>query len=218
MDDIKLKSYTLKYNPEDPDDIFGIPNPKTDYDCASGKRRINPSVGLLRWYVISTGFDYIHKIVLKTRKYPDDPNDPDDPNEPNEPNEPISFSEEGLDILKEYLDKFPEKINCQNKEGYTALHLACRNSNSFSTERTVEFLLVNPDININLQNRKGETALHLACRNSKIFSTERTIEILLDHPDININLQDGKGETILHDACKYNEIKIVKMLLEYKTI
>ena len=86
MEEIKLKNYTLKYNPENPDDIFSIPDPKTDYKCSK--------------FVTTSGIDYIHKIVMLTKEHP-----------------------EAHDILKEYLDAFPDKINCQDDEGWTPLHL-----------------------------------------------------------------------------------------------
>ena len=69
-------------------------------------------------HVKSKGFDYIHKIVMLTERRP-----------------------EALSVLKDYLELYPEKINYQNKKGWTPLHLACRNSRTESTEETVELLL-----------------------------------------------------------------------------
>src|SRR3990172_4694177 len=98
----------------------------------------------------SKGFDYIHKIVMETNKHP-----------------------EALDVLKNYLAAFPDKINCQNEKGWTALHLACRNARIASTERTVELLLTYPGINVNLKDKNGNTAFHYACANSNKDSSER---------------------------------------------
>jgi len=184
MDDIILKNYTLKYNPEDPNYIFFIPNPNIYYKCSE--------------FAFSTGFDYIHKIVMKTREHP-----------------------EALNVLKDYLDKFPNKINCINDSGWTPLHLACRNSNADSTEETVWFLLSHPKIDVNLRVSHGRTALHLACQNSNTDSTEITVEILLSHPNTNVNLQDESGKTALILACEnsdfYSTEITVEILLSYSS-
>ena len=99
MEDIILPSYTLKYSREDPNDIFSEEHRRCyQPDTLSLFRIPDPNIS----YTCSEdrkskGFDYIHKIVLKIRRHP-----------------------EALDILKEYLETFPEKINCQNNEGYIA--------------------------------------------------------------------------------------------------
>ena len=186
MDDIILKNYTLKNDRNGFGGLFCIPDPNERYCCNSGDLTMSaPFTG--RYCVSSdicrsTGFDYIHNIVLRTRKHP-----------------------EALDILKEYLEAFPEKINCQNNEGYTALMLACKNSNRNSTNETVELLLAHPSIDVNLQNSERQTALYIAyifCNNS---STKRTLELLLAHPGIDVNLQDSDGWAILHHACRFSK-------------
>jgi len=180
MTEIKLKSYTLKSGRHG---IFCIPCPGILHKCSR--------------YVKSRGFDYIHKIVMKTKKYPI-----------------------AIDILKEYLDIFPKKINRQNDRGWTALHLACKNSKTKSTEETVEFLLSYSYINVNLQNDNGFTPLHLACElyNSS-DTTERTVKLLIKHPTIDVNLKNYCGETPLHLTCKSFRInRKIDILLTHPNI
>ena len=179
MTELKLPSYTLK---SDIGGIFGIPDPKFVYKLGFCKSTSN--------------FDYIHKIVLKTRKHP-----------------------EALDILKEYLEVFPDKINCQTSTGLTALHLACANSNFFSTERTVELLFNHPAINVNLPDKGGWSALHYACALSNTDSTERTVELLLLNSTVDVNLQTNHGITALHLLCDNSDTKeLIKLLLLNSTV
>ena len=135
MTEIKLKNYTLTTAP---DDIFIIPEPNAYY-CSN--------------YRTSKGFDYIHKIVMLTRKRP-----------------------EAINILKEYLEVYPAKINCQNDEGWTPLHISCRNSRTSSTEETVALLLGHSGININIQDYCGKTALHYACQHSNTNVVRKFLE------------------------------------------
>ena len=60
---------------------YTLPNPTIKYDCSSNNK--------------SSGFDFIHKIVLLTKKDPD-----------------------AINVLQEYLDLYPEKINFKNDEGW----------------------------------------------------------------------------------------------------
>ena len=75
-------------------------------------------------------------------------------------------------------------MNLQNNDGYTALMIAARYSNTTSTEKTVE-LLLKAGADVNIQNKKGYTALVLAARYSytksrqAMTSTEGTIKLLL---------------------------------------
>ena len=88
MEDIILQNYTLKYNPEDPNDIFSIPDRNIKYKCSPYNR--------------SKGFDYIHKIVLRTRNHP-----------------------EFLSILKEYLVAFLKNYPTANKDSAATVEVRC---------------------------------------------------------------------------------------------
>jgi ankyrin repeat protein len=163
----------------------------------------------------SKGFDYIHKIVMLTERRP-----------------------EALSVLKDYLELYPEKINCRNKKGWTPLHLACRNSRTESTEETVELLLSyssqehrrcslqdeqsSSNINVNLEDDEGCTALHMACKYSNEDSTERTVALLLGHPDINFDSQTIYGETSLSYACLNSNTnsseRTIELLLDHPNI
>ena len=219
MTEIKLKNYTLKYNPEDPYDIFGIPDPNSIYKCSR-------DCGI-------KGFDYIHKIVMLTGKHPEalailEEYLAEIPGKINCQNRtgwtPLKLAclnsrTDSTEETVEFLLSHPAiDINLQSINGGTALIMACRSSNIESTERTVELLLAHPAINVNLQDKDGLTALHWACRNSGTYSTERTVEILLAHSAIYVNLRDKDGLTALHWACQLNKIQIVRMVLNYSNI
>lgn len=136
-------------------------------------------------------FHHLHKCVMNTKKYP---------------------------ILNRYiqlyLNRNPETINVANKYGYTALMLASSNSNTFSSEETVELLLKN-NTNPNIKQRYGYTALMFAANYSGTNSTLNTIKILLEHK-ADINLTSETGNTALMFACKLGLTETIKLLLENK--
>jgi hypothetical protein len=85
-----------------------------------------------------------------------------------------------------FLDKLPNDTDvCRqtNSEGWTALMLAVRNSNSDSTEAAVARLLAHPSSGeaARMRNNLGRTALMLATRSSNTESTESTVALLLAH-------------------------------------
>ena len=104
--------------------------------------------------IISTGNDLIHFLVKDSRK------------------------ENYFNFLKEYLDKYPDKVNIQNEKGFTPLMIASINSNNYSTLETVEYLL-RKGADPNLRNKNGDTALLLASRFSNTDSSFETVEYLL---------------------------------------
>ena len=142
--------------------------------------------------VKSTGNDVIHFLVNKSRK------------------------NNYFNMLKEYLDKNPDKVNIKNKEGYTPLILASIFSNGGSSLKTVDFLLER-GANINLKDNDGMTALMHVSYNSK-FSSNKTVKFLLER-GANPNLQDKNGHTALMmasgDSNTSSTLETVKTLLEY---
>ena len=102
-----------------------------------------------KWFFIkkSRKTTHLHKIVVKTRKYPI-------------LNEYIKF----------YLKDNPNEVDKMNDIGSTALIIAARKSKNDSSEETVKILLEH-GANVNLQEDNGSTALMDAVMYSKIDSS-----------------------------------------------
>src|SRR5205085_73496 len=73
----------------------------------------------------------------------------------------------------------PKLLNEKNHAGWTALMLACRNSNTQSSVQTVK-LLINAKADLNLKTNKEWTALMMAFDNLETSHLEKTIELLID--------------------------------------
>lgn len=136
------------------------------------------------------GFSILMFIVINTRKYPE---------------------------LNTLIPKYKHIINEQNDEGWTALMLACRNSNDSSSNDTVKILL-ECDAYVNMQEKGGWTALMLAAQNSNASSNNDTVLLLLTH-GADINKLNNKFESALILSCmftdKQSSYETVKILLEY---
>lgn len=109
-------------------------------------------------------------------------------------------------------------LNTKNKKGWTALMLACRNSNTTSNNETVKILLENK-ADVNLKDDHNWTALMLACRNSNTTSNNETVKLLLDYK-ADVDSKDNDKLTALMLACRNvntdSNIETVKLLLDYK--
>ena len=101
------------------------------------------------------GFTKLMKMVLLTKRFPD-----------------------LVDNIKSYLVSLPEELNKQNEYGWTALMLACRHSNTVSSEETVR-ILIDANANVDVQNSDGWTALIISSLNCKSTSSEETIKMLI---------------------------------------
>ena len=84
-------------------------------------------------YCKSKGNDLIHFLVKDSRK------------------------EDSFNLLKEYLDDHPDKVNLKNEDGWTALMMASRYSNTISNNETVK-LLFECGADPNIQNESEITA------------------------------------------------------------
>ena len=145
-------------------------------------------------FVKSKKFTHLQKCIINTRKY-------------NILNK----------YIKIYLKYNIEELNKINDEGWTALMLAVRNSNTLSTEKTVKILLkYSPDINI--RTKDNITALILAVINSNQSSTLKTVHMLLKN-GANINIKYKNMSSLflscINSNCSSNE-ETVKLLLKYK--
>jgi len=94
---------------------------------------------------------------------------------------------ENIYIIESLLNKSSIKINEQDINGNTALHIACRNGSA----NCVELLLNNLDIDCNVINSFGQTALHIA--SSEGHST--IVKMLLYQPYLDVNIIDKDGKT-----------------------
>lgn len=110
----------------------------------------------------------------------------------------------------------PNNINDKNKEGWTALMLAARNSKVVGIE--IVKLLLDRGADVNLQNNEKYTALMMAAMNSNTDSNIETVKLLLDK-GADVNLVEFLGWTALMMAArssnKESNIETVKLLLEY---
>ena len=89
------------------------------------------------------------------------------------------------DYIKNNIHKYEDQKNYQNDVGFTALMMACSNSETYSNNEIVEFLLKN-NADPNLQDKKGITALMYSCVFLNKNSSIKTIKLLLANgSDIN---------------------------------
>jgi len=107
-----------------------------------------------------------------------------------------------VNLLKEH-----SKISVTEGNGYTPLHIACKNNNL----QTVEALL---DSDFKLVVDSGDienfTCLHLACENENI----EIIELLLKY-DCDVNAANSFGWTPLHFASDRGNLDIIDILIAY---
>jgi ankyrin repeat protein len=85
----------------------------------------------------------------------------------------------------------PEQIDVQNTKGWTALMLACRNSNTCSSYEIVEELLF-CGANPNLKTTDGWTALILSSTYTRTDSSEKTVKLLIEYK-AEIDAQNNRG-------------------------
>jgi ankyrin repeat protein len=94
----------------------------------------------------------------------------------------------------------------KNKEGMTALAIACRDN----YKKIAKFLVTSTeDVIVNIQDEHGNTPLHFACYNDN----KTIVKMLVTDANADVNIQDKDGNTPLHLACNNDNKIIVKMLL-----
>ena len=106
-------------------------------------------------------------------------------------------------------------INSKNSIEWTALHIACRNSKTFSSEEMVSFLL-EKGADPNAKNNNDNTPLHLAAGYSNEDSSLETVYLLLKN-GADPNAKDIYDWTSLHWASisSMSSLATVKLLLQY---
>ena len=96
---------------------------------------------------------------------------------------------------------------CQNANGDTPIHIACRANNQL----VVECLLKNNTSTYPFKNKCGQTYLHVACNKTAKLNIVKTIfnmgyKILGNCPDNN-------GDIPLHYACRFGQMSIIEYLM-----
>lgn len=120
-----------------------------------------------------------------------------------------SENENNCETIK-MLINYGANPNVQDKNGITALMIACRKSNyGFA-----KILLENSkNIDINMYDHKGLTALMHACINSK-YNNVKIIELFYEY-GADFNAVDNEGNSALIHACKNKKKSYVDSLLKY---
>lgn len=104
-------------------------------------------------------------------------------------------------------------LEIPDKNGFTALHLACTKSESDLA------ILLAAGASLFSRTADGQNALHLACRARKADVVSRVLGLLGDESSNTdgvfnmINKQDNGGRTPLHYACVSGEVETVDILL-----
>jgi ankyrin repeat protein len=123
----------------------------------------------------STGFHLIHRLVLNTKQYPELNN-----------------------YISDMIDNNHELLDIPNSAGWTPLILASRNSNTLSSEITVE-LLIKKQANINAQTFNGWSSVMIASQYSNSESSHNTVRMLINY-NADLNLIAKNGWTALMSA------------------
>lgn len=109
---------------------------------------------------------------------------------------------DSLGAITELIKLDPLSINKQNTKGWTALMLACRNSQTFSTNETVK-LLLEMGADPNKCEETGWNALMLISLYTRTDSSIEIVRLLID-AKTNLNTQNNKGWGALTFACIYS--------------
>ena len=128
------------------------------------------------------------------------------------------FTQLMLCVLNNDLDtssKYLKEINAKNSIGWTALHIACRNSKTFSSEEMVKFLL-EKGADPNVKDNFNSVPLHSASAVSNEDSSLATVELLLKN-GADPNVKGQFDWTPLHCASIFvtSSLETVKLLLQY---
>jgi ankyrin repeat protein len=108
------------------------------------------------------------------------------------------------DLIKIYIDKYPESANCPNEHGLTPL----MNAAYYGNTEIMKLLLMVPSTDANRVNHLGLTALMFAACHGRM----EIVKLLLEVPNININHADQTGETAIMKAKKNGYAGIVALL------
>ncbi|XP_014673121.1 PREDICTED: transient receptor potential cation channel subfamily A member 1 homolog [Priapulus caudatus] len=113
-----------------------------------------------------------------------------------------------LEALKELLSHYKSRrrINCGDRVGVTALHMAAQNG-----FRDCVALLLKHGATIDEKNEWEKTALHLAAQDGRT----KTCQLLLQHSHMIVSDEDEDANTPLHLAALAGHRNIARLLLRY---
>lgn len=127
-----------------------------------------------------------------------------------------SYCTEGNDeLLSEILKAgscTSEDINKQNKDGDTAIHIACSNLNT----KCIAVLTAHPDVSVNCKNYDGISPLLLALAEAEAEAKDAydIVALLVNHEDIDLFAEDNNGNTPLFLSCLVGFVDIVQKILK----
>lgn len=117
-----------------------------------------------------------------------------------------SCMEEWHDVLEICIVQIPKpKLNSQDKNGMTALHLAAKARNWYATGR-----LLDAGADFLMKDNLGRTIGHVAAE----AGSERVLSLLLERGAILVGSLDCMRRTVLHYAATWNLTSIVESLME----
>eukprot|EP01126_Amoeba_proteus_P031110 TRINITY_DN3061_c1_g1_i1.p1 TRINITY_DN3061_c1_g1~~TRINITY_DN3061_c1_g1_i1.p1 ORF type:complete len:866 (+),score=190.17 TRINITY_DN3061_c1_g1_i1:441-3038(+) len=115
-----------------------------------------------------------------------------------------AVNEGNYEKVQQILDYRVTALEEFNRDGYTALMLACEKNDLKMVQLLLKYYSNNQDkVNINLTSKKGDHVLHTACKVSKIDN--KILEELLNFPGIDVTAKISYDNTTpLHYFCAYN--------------
>ncbi|BCS83604.1 putative ankyrin repeat protein [Cotonvirus japonicus] len=116
------------------------------------------------------------------------------------------------DLIFEKPLELKKYINSVNKLGWTALMLACRNSNTTSNDDIVESLLIS-SVDIYKENNNKDTALSLALFYAGTDSNIQTVKLLLDKWNANNLAENYEHYFAVAWKNKLHNVELLKMLI-----
>jgi len=118
-----------------------------------------------------------------------------------------------LNEIKSIIETDPQILDKQNKKGYTALMIACRNVDTFSSIDIIK-LLISMNCNVDIQKNNGFTALMLVVYCVK--NNKETVMRLLINTGCNLDLKTSIGATalILASTLLDRKLTVGQMLID----
>ena len=114
-----------------------------------------------------------------------------------------------LEIARKLYDDSDQPLDLiadRDKEGATALHLACQKDQP----DLVEFLLSSGADDIVFAHKNdGMTSLHIAAQHG----SRDVMKLLLSNVNIDINVKDKYEQTPLHFAAEYGKVEMMQLLM-----
>jgi len=119
----------------------------------------------------------------------------------------LSGSYSNTDIVKLLLQS-GAKVNLQNKNGDTPIHIACEQGNE-----DVVLMLIATGANINVKNKMGNTPLHNACVMTDTGCRSKIVQLLLTL-GANIRVKNKYGILPLDYALRSECVDVIERLID----